>query len=189
MSSLDSTINSLSATTMQDIFKSFLNKSFTDKQELYLSKLLTIFWGTVCTIFAFFVGDISDSIIVSMNKIGSLANGPILGVFLLGILTKKANGTGAISGLILGFIVNIIFWIYVPSVSWPWWNAIGLFICLFSGMLVSILMNTEQKDITGLTYSSFKSQHKEIFKVNWTKYYYVLALWGIIITAICWSLG
>ena len=33
MSSLDSTINSLSATTMQDVFKSFLGKKFNDKQD------------------------------------------------------------------------------------------------------------------------------------------------------------
>ena len=189
MSSLDSTINSLSATTMQDIFKSFLGKSYTDKEELFMSKVLTIFWGTVCTVFAFFVGDISDSIIVSMNKIGSLANGPILGVFLLGILTKKANGTGAITGLVLGFVVNAIFWIYIPDVSWPWWNAIGFFVCFIFGYLISLMKKNEELDLTGLTYNSFKNSSKEDFKVYWTKYYYILAAWGVLITTVCWNLG
>ncbi len=183
MSSLDSTINSLSATTMQDVFKSFMGKSFSEKQELWLSKLLTIFWGTVCTIFAFYVGDISDSIIVSMNKIGSLANGPILGVFLLGILTRKANGIGAISGLILGFIVNTIFWIYIPSVSWPWWNMIGCLICFSSGYLLSF--SGMKKDIEEFTYYNFKETSKDDFKIDWKKYYYILAAWGIVITGIC----
>jgi SSS family solute:Na+ symporter len=188
MSSLDSTINSLSATTMQDVFKSFLNKDFSQKQELYISKLLTIFWGTVCTIFAFFVGDISDSIIVSMNKIGSLANGPILGVFLLGILTKRANGIGAISGLILGFVVNAIFWVFIPSVSWPWWNMIGCLVCFASGILLSQATKPVAQDITGLTYDSFKNESKDIFEIDWKKYYYILATWGVIIFAICYSL-
>jgi SSS family solute:Na+ symporter len=185
MSSLDSTINSLSATTMQDVFKSSLNLNFTQKQELMVSKLLTVFWGAVCTFFAFYVGEISDSIIVSMNKIASLANGPILGVFLLGILTKRANGTGAITGLVIGFVINAIFWIYLPSVAWPWWNMIGCLICFSVGMLVSYSGTSVNQDITGLTYHSFKSESRDIFKVDWKKYYYILAAWGIFITIFC----
>lgn len=188
MSSLDSTINSLSATTMQDVFKSFLNKNFTEKQELFISKALTVFWGTICTIFAFVVGDISDSIIVSMNKIGSLANGPILGVFLLGILTKRANGAGAITGLIVGFIVNAIFWKFIPDVSWPWWNMIGCVVCFGTGILLSFATKPVTQDLDGLTYSSFKGKYAESFQVDWTKYYYILAGWGVIIFLVCWSL-
>lgn len=181
MSSLDSTINSLSATTMQDIFKSFLGKNYTEKQELYLSKILTIFWGTVCTIFAFFVGDISDSIIVSMNKIGSLANGPILGVFLLGILTTKANGPGAIFGLVTGFVVNALCWLYFPQITWPWWNAIGCIICFISGLILSYGVGKVKEDIDGLTYKSFSRSGDEDFKINWKPYYYALGVWGAII--------
>lgn len=188
MSSLDSTINSLSATSMQDIFKSFLDKNFSEKQELYLSKILTIFWGTVCTVFAFFVGDIADSIIVSMNKIGSLANGPILGVFLLGILTKRANGVGAISGLILGFIVNAIFWIYIPNVTWPWWNMIGCVVCFCTGILLSYATRPVEQSLVGLTYSSFKAESEELFEIDWRKYYLILALWGIVIFLFCYNL-
>ncbi len=188
MSSLDSTINSLSATTMQDVFKSYLNKQFTDKQELYISKALTVFWGTVCTVFAFNVGDISDSIIVSMNKIGSLANGPILGVFLLGILTKRANGLGAISGLIAGFIVNTIFWVYIPQVSWAWWNMIGFIICFGFGYMVSFARETDVERITPYTYEDFKKTGKDVFKVNWKKYYAILTAWGLAILAFTYAL-
>ena len=173
---------------MQAIFKSFIGTTFTEKQELFMSKALTVFWGTVCTIFAFFVGDISDSIIVSMNKIGSLANGPILGVFLLGILTKRANGIGAISGLVLGFVVNALFWIFIPQVSWPWWNMIGCLVCFATGILLSSATKPVTQDITGLTYSSFKGQYAEEFKVDWKKYYYILAAWGVVIFAICYML-
>ncbi len=181
MSSLDSTINSLSATTMQDIFKSYLNKDFNEKTELLLSKVLTIFWGTVCTFFAFFVGDISDSIIVSTNKIGSLSNGPILGVFLLGILTKRVNGNGAVIGLILGFIINLIFWVYIPEVSWPWWNMIGCLVCFAVGYIFSFIQK-EDKNIEEFTYKHFKKSSHEHFKVNWKKYYWILGAWGVMIT-------
>ena len=96
---------------MEDIFKSFLGKEFSERQELFMSKALTVFWGTICTIFAFYVGDISDSIIVSMNKIGSLANGPILGVFFCGgpIETLKDSKTSEKLSLELFFCVEFIF--------------------------------------------------------------------------------
>ena len=187
MSSLDSTINSLSAATLQDVFKGHFGKVYSEKQELYMSKVLTIFWGSVCTFFAFFVGDISDSIIVSMNKIGSLANGPILGVFLLGIFTKRVNGTGAVLGLLAGFLGNAFLWMKVPNVSWPWWNVIGVFVCFGVGLLLS-LMSPMSKNITEFTYSYFKQHAKEYFKINWTKYYFILSAWGLVIFLVCYNL-
>ena len=124
-----------------------------------------------------------------MNKIGSLANGPILGVFLLGILTKRATGPGAILGLLTGFIINAVFWKFVPEVSWPWWNMIGCVICFATGMLVSLFgkENSEEK-LKGLTYKSFSSSSAEDFKVNWKVYYYILAGWGAVITGISYAL-
>jgi SSS family solute:Na+ symporter len=186
MSSLDSVINSLSATTMQDVFKSFLGKEYSQKQELWLSKLLTVFWGTVCTIFAFFVGGVSDSIIVSINKIGSLANGPIMGVFALGILTKRANSKGAIIGLIGGFLFNSACWKFFPEISWPWWNVTGCLITFALGMIVSYMSETpDPKTLEKLTYSDTRKDSKELFKVNWNKYYWVLGFYGIFICAFC----
>ena len=122
-----------------------------------------------------------------MNKIGSLANGPILGVFLLGILTKKATGPGAITGLVLGFITNTIFWIYVPSVSWPWWNMIGCVICFAFGYLISMSAKIDEEKLQ-YTYYNFREDSKDDFKIDWRKYYYILAGWGVIITVICVAL-
>ena len=69
--------------------------------------MTTVFWGTVCMAFSFFVSNISASIIESINKISSLANGPILGTFLLAILTRRATDAGAMVGLVTGFVFNL----------------------------------------------------------------------------------
>jgi len=125
MSSLDSSINSLSAATVEDIYKKIRKKKIDPAKEIKLSKLFTLCWGVFCIGFAFFVGDISPTIIESINKIGSTFYGPIFAVFLMGIISKKAKAWPAIIGLSLGVGVNLIFWIFVPSVSWLWWNVIG----------------------------------------------------------------
>ncbi len=184
MSSLDSTINSLSATTMQDVIKPLAKDSLSEKQELYLSKGLTIFWGSLCTLFSFYVGNISDSIVVSINKIGSLANGPILGVFLLGVLTRKACGTGAIAGLIFGFVFNSLCWLYFPKITWPWWNVTGCLATFVFGYFLSFLLDCENKDLAGLVYNKIQKQELG-FKVNWKKYYALLATYGFVIFFFC----
>ena len=58
---------------------------------------------------SFFVDDIATTVLVAINKIGSLVNGPVLGVFMLGLLTKRSNGSGACTGLLFGFFINIGF--------------------------------------------------------------------------------
>ena len=109
MSSLDSTINSLSATTVRDVIDRFFSSTGerTQKERLLISRGTTVFWGVVCVTFSFFVGNMSDSIIVTINKIGSLANGPILATFLLAILTRRANDRGAVIGIVGGFLFNL----------------------------------------------------------------------------------
>jgi len=125
MSSLDSSINSLSATTVEDIYKKIRKRKIKPEQEMKLSKMFTLFWGVFCIGFAFFVGDISPTIIESINKIGSAFYGPVFAVFLAGIVSSRANPLPAIAGLVSGVTVNLFLWLFMPSVSWLWWNAIG----------------------------------------------------------------
>ena len=80
MSSLDSVINSLSATTMEDFVRRLhRGKVWSDSRELLYSRLLTAAWGAATLVLAFFVGDIADTVLVAINKIGSLINGPVRG--------------------------------------------------------------------------------------------------------------
>jgi SSS family transporter len=125
MSSLDSAINSLSAASVEDIYKKLKKRKLEPYQEMRLSKIFTFFWGVFCIGFAFFVGDISPTIIESINKIGSAFYGPVFAVFFAAIIYSKSKSGPAILGLIIGVTTNLILWLFVPSVSWLWWNAIG----------------------------------------------------------------
>lgn len=143
MSSLDSVLNSLSASTMEDFVRRFhQGPAWSDRQELWISRLITLCWGAVAITFSFFVGDIATSVLEAINKIGSLINGPVLGVFLLGLLTRRSTGTGATAGLMVGFMFNAACWVYLPSLSWLWWNVFGLAICMSVGYAVSLFVSS-----------------------------------------------
>ena len=188
MSSLDSTINSLSATTLRDIYERFFeSESHSPKMKLYLGRFTTIFWGIVCTAAAFYVGNISDSILASINIISSLAYGPILATFLLAIMTKKANDTGTVLGIIAGFAVNFYMWACVPSINWMWWNLIGCVITFVLGYLFSLFIG-KTKPLEEIKPLLFTKDARKFFdyKINWKKYYALLVAYTVLIIFICY---
>ena len=136
MSSLDSVINSLSAVSVEDFVKSTSwGNTLSDQQELWLCRCFTIIWGGMAVLGSFWVGDIASTVIVAVNKIGSVTNGPVLAVFLIGLLSRKTTGTGVVLGFFVGIFVNIALWQLAPNVSWLWWNVFG-----FAGTFLTALL-------------------------------------------------
>ena len=175
MSSIDSVINSLSATTLEDFIKKLnLINNIKPEKDLLLSRLLTIIWGVVALTLAFFVDNVSDNVLIAINKIGSLINGPVLGVFLLGLFTKKTDGNSVCLGLILGFITNLLCWIYFSNISWLWWNVIGFFVTFFFAYLAALVQKNKQ--FCDFTWSP-KLLKDEGFNRNWIKRYIILIFW------------
>jgi len=144
MSSLDSAINSLSAATMKDLLVSSSTlKGFIQKRFIFYSRLTTFLWGSLCTLFAYLVGNVSSTVIEGINKIGSVFYGPLLAVFALGIVTKSAKGAGVIIGLFSGIVCNIFLWAFFPEISWLWWNVTGCILALAVGIILSLLFNQQ----------------------------------------------
>ena len=178
MSSLDSTLNSLSALSMQDIVKGLAKKHLTDRVEVLLSKLLTVFWGSVCLVFSFFVGNVAQTVIESVNKIGSLINGPLLAVFAMGMLSRRVNGQGAVFGLIIGFICNLWLWKYAPGISWLWWNVSGFIAACVAGYAVGLAFAPPVPGRLAGTLVRRADPALPKGRSRWRYYYLVLAAYG-----------
>ena len=187
MSSIDRALNSLSAASYRD----FLVKIFprleqlNDRRQMQLSRLLTVFWGIVATLFALRMIGGSETVLELVNKIGSAFYGPILATFWLGMLTKRGTQTGVITGLICGVGFNIFLWqFYGSEVSWLWWNVFGFLISYFVGLAVSLITRpdaqiTPDNDLL-LTWSDMKAG---VFN---KKYIYVLVIAFVLIVVISW---
>ena len=135
-------MNSLSAATYQDFLVKLFPRlaNLSDRQQVRLSRWLTILWGAVATVFALEMIGGSETVLELVNKIGSAFYGPILATFWLGMLTRRTNQIGAIVGLISGVAVNIFLWqFYGARVSWLWWNVIGFAVSFLLGYGVSHL--------------------------------------------------
>jgi SSS family solute:Na+ symporter len=136
MSSLDSALNSLSAATYKDVLEKMFPekmKTLSPEQEVFVSRILTVLWGSVATIFALFLMSGQETVIELVNKIGSAFYGPVLGIFLLAIFVRERHAIPAIVALITGVTTNIILWQFFPDqISWMWWNGIGFIVTILS---------------------------------------------------------
>ncbi len=143
MSAYSSTLNSLSAVTMED----FVTKKWDTSGKKYIlySKLTGLGWGLLTMFFAFYVGDIAKTVIEAINKIGSMFYGPILAMFLLAIVGNKIKATAANIGLVCGVLTNVVIWLFFENIFWFWWNAIGALVTLFLGTLISFILPQQSK--------------------------------------------
>ncbi len=127
MSTLSSTINSLSAVTLEDVNLLGI-KPKSGKQEVMLSRSIALFWGLVVLLLSAFSGNIAATVIEAINKVGSALYGPILAVFLVGMLSKRVGSVAINIGMLTGVLVNVWMWKFAPNIFWMWWNFIGLII-------------------------------------------------------------
>jgi SSS family transporter len=136
MSAYSSTLNSLTAVTMED----FISPRVAIPQDRYVSvsKYVLLAWGAATIIFGFFAGKLAATAIEAINKIGSVSYGPILGMFLLTTL-PRVTPLAANVGVITGVAVNLVLWVYFPNVFWFWWNAIGATVTVGIGVILGLL--------------------------------------------------
>jgi SSS family transporter len=141
MSAYSSTLNSLTAVTMEDFVSPLVN--IPQERYVSVSKYVLLAWGVATLVFGFFAGKLAATAIEAINKIGSVSYGPILGIFLLTTLprvTPLAANVAAATGV----GVNLILWLFFPNVFWFWWNAIGALVTLGVGTTLGLLLTSSR---------------------------------------------
>src|SRR2546428_6098191 len=103
MSNLSGSLNSLSSTTVLDLYKPLVNPQASDAHLLRLSRWLTAAWGVVLILVAVIARD-WGSVFTAGLTIASLVYGPMLGAFLLGVLTNRANQRGVMAGMTMSLL-------------------------------------------------------------------------------------
>ena len=186
MSSLSSTINSLSAVTVEDILKR--QAIVNEENYMQYSKFMVVFWGVVCIGAAFLFGGSDSPVIEIINAIGSVFYGPVLATFLLAIYSKKISSLGMKLGIILSVLINLIFsktmqdiFGFDPGVSifWIWLNFTGFFMAVAIAYLVSFISPSVQKDEDQLERPTFT------FADFFSKESYILIGFFIFIIVLC----
>ena len=108
MSTVDSGLNSLSTCTITDFYSRLLNPDASESRRLGYAKLMTVAWGLFSIVSAALMIWLYGAqrgrnplVIVSEVTLGFFG-GILLGVFLLGVLTRRANSGGVLFGALGG---------------------------------------------------------------------------------------
>lgn len=137
MSNLSAALNSLSSTTIVDFYARVVPQS-TEERRVQLSRMATIGWGALLFGLALLARN-GGKVLEMGLSIASVAYGSLLGVFLLGVLTRGASERGAMVGMLIGFTLNLYLWRFT-SVPFTWYVVLGSIVTFLSGYGASYVM-------------------------------------------------
>ncbi len=154
MSNLSAALNSLSSTTVVDFYMGWRPKA-DDRERMVVSRASTVMWALVLfavAVYSVHAGGKGNVVEIGLS-IASVAYGCLLGVFLLGTLTKYATQAGAIVGMVTGFAVNLALWQWpgrgvIPHVVWTWYVLIGAVVTFGVGLGASAVLRTRVGKVT-----------------------------------------
>jgi SSS family transporter len=132
--SISAALNSLSASSLIDFHRPFVNDSLSDKQEFVLSKRYTFLWGVFCVLFAQFATGMG-SLIEAVNILGSWFYGVMLGIFLVAFYLKHVGAKAVFFAAIAGEVLVLAMY-FCTDIGWLWLNAIGALAVLCFGLLL-----------------------------------------------------
>src|SRR5271167_2734971 len=135
MSNLSAALNSLSSSAIMD-FYARLRPQADEKTKMRLSRLATLAWALVLFGLAVIALHKVGRVVEVGLQIASVAYGALLGVFLLGVLTRRANQRGAMVGMLFGFGIESYLWGWT-HVPWTWWVMIGSMVTFAVGWAAS----------------------------------------------------
>src|SRR5258708_4826209 len=136
MSNLSAALNSLSSSTILDLFVR-LRPQTDERSRMRLSRLATVAWAVVLFSLAVLSLHKAARVVEVGLQIASISYGALLGVFLLGVLTRRANQLGSAIGMLCGFAIEVYLWKFTP-VPWTWWVAIGTLTTFSIGYATSL---------------------------------------------------
>jgi solute:Na+ symporter, SSS family len=149
MSSLDSALNSLAAALTTDFLRRF-RPAVSEAKRLAFAKAVVVTAGIIGIAVGIYSSRTEAPLIeLILTFMGYFAGG-LLGLFLLGMLTKRANGTGAFIGAVIGTLIVLMVtqndfplprlyeWLGIEPIPFIWSTAVGLVFTLLIGYLVSL---------------------------------------------------
>ena len=141
--SIAAALNALASCTVVDIHKKFINKDLTPRMDYRISKLYTLAWGIFSIIVAESASNLGNSLIETVNILGSLFYGVILGIFLVAFWFKNIRGSATFYSAIITEVIVITVY-KADVVSFLWLNVIGALLLIFFAWIIQALTGEEE---------------------------------------------
>ncbi|MEQ1883957.1 MAG: sodium:solute symporter [Bryobacteraceae bacterium] len=141
MSNLSAALNALASTTVLDLWKPLATQRSRQIEEsvwLSYARWATVAWGAILFGIAMLARQ-WGSVLQAGLSIASVVYGSLLGVFLLGLLTKRVQERAAMTGMVAGLVV-MLYIRFATHIPFTWWVLIGSAITFGAGLLSSVVL-------------------------------------------------
>ena len=137
MNSLSAELNALTSTSVVDVLKRLPIQPRTDRGDLIVSRIVTLFWALFAVAFAEYASRLG-TLIEAVNILGSLFYGTILGIFLTAFYLKRVGGTAVFVAALLAEAV-VIACFKLTAIGFLWYNLIGCALVMLFALALSAL--------------------------------------------------
>jgi SSS family transporter len=120
---LSPSLNSVASTTLKDFYLPFVDSGASERKQIQLGRVFTVFWGVAQTVVAIFARSASSALEAGLAAL-SYASGPTVGAFLLAVLNRRSVPWAVLLGMAAGFAAPFLVDRVTP-VAWTWNVAIG----------------------------------------------------------------
>jgi SSS family transporter len=139
MASIDSPLSSLCSSFVTDIYRPLIRKKADEKHYLFVSRVGVVVFGVILALIAFACDPVKN-ILWFAYKIFSLTGGATLGVFLLGLLTRRKSNKSNIAAMVVStfcvLILMILAHLELVRLAWTWLIVIGTGTTMILGYLL-----------------------------------------------------
>ncbi len=142
MSNLSAALNSLASTTVLDLWRPWSGVQRDDIAWLRLSRMATVGWGVILFCVAL-VARRWGSVLQAGLSIASIVYGALLGVFLLGLLTKRVREGAAMVGMSVGLVL-MLYVRFATPIAFTWYVVIGSAATFLTGLAISYVKVTRK---------------------------------------------
>ena len=198
MSSLASVYNACSTLFTMDIYQK-MKPEASGKQLVKVGRIAT---GVVVLLGMAWIplmNRISGTLYQYLQSVQSYLAPPIAAVFLLGVFFKRLNGKGALTAMIVGFILGIVkltlelFQTSLTGILHDFATINFLYFCIYLFLFSIVLMvvvslltpKPSEEQIRGLTFATTVAEDRAASRASWNKWDVILSL---IVLAIIFSI-
>lgn len=139
MASIDSPLSSLTSSFVTDIYRPLIRRHASERHYLLISRIGVVGFGLILATIAAAFAPV-ENILWFAFQILSLTGGPMLGVFLLGLLTKRKSNRANIPAMLASTAVCLVLLLLIKyeilKLGWSWLIVIGTAITFVLGYLL-----------------------------------------------------
>jgi Na+/proline symporter len=152
LASIDSPLSSLTSSFVSDIYRRVIRRDATEKHYLLVSRIAVMCFGFLLAGIAAACSPV-ENILEFAFQVFALPGGPMLGVFLLGLLTRRKANLANIPAMLISTAICTSLLILIQTgrlhLGWTWLIVLGtVFTMLLASLLARFEPPTETKETT-----------------------------------------